>query len=203
MSGSWVRWLKQRRRETGEVGPRPRRYGPRRKLATLGISRPTVRTSTRSNLFRETESHRPLRTLRAHRDPLAVTRRVSPAVQLRRMPELLPPCRVLGRWAIMKTASDELQVDTLAGSRDGTRGRSVGSQQTVQRGLHAGSIPLHRRFGTLMAVSALRAHRHTVLEAAAGPKFRLPIPPSGFDSSEAREGRRRVRRRFPQCAPPG
>jgi transposase len=33
VSGSWVRWLKQRRRETGEVGPRPRRYGPRRKLA--------------------------------------------------------------------------------------------------------------------------------------------------------------------------
>ena len=32
VSGSWVRWLKQRRRETGEVGPRPRRYGPRRKL---------------------------------------------------------------------------------------------------------------------------------------------------------------------------
>jgi transposase len=32
-SGSWVRWLKQRRRETGEVGPRSRRYGPRRKLA--------------------------------------------------------------------------------------------------------------------------------------------------------------------------
>ncbi len=33
VSGSWVRWLKPRRRETGEVGPRPRRYGPRRKLA--------------------------------------------------------------------------------------------------------------------------------------------------------------------------
>jgi transposase len=32
VSGSWVRWLKPRRRETGEVGPRPRRYGPRRKL---------------------------------------------------------------------------------------------------------------------------------------------------------------------------
>jgi transposase len=32
VSGSWVRWLKQRRRETGEVGPRPRRYGPRPKL---------------------------------------------------------------------------------------------------------------------------------------------------------------------------
>ncbi len=35
---------------------------------------------------------------------LAVTRRVSPAVQSRRMPELLPPCRVLGRWATMETA---------------------------------------------------------------------------------------------------
>src|SRR2546428_5359059 len=34
VSGSWVRWLKQRRRETGEIGPRPRRYGPHRKLET-------------------------------------------------------------------------------------------------------------------------------------------------------------------------
>lgn len=33
VSGSWVRLLKQRRRETGEVAPRPQRYGPRRKLA--------------------------------------------------------------------------------------------------------------------------------------------------------------------------
>lgn len=33
VSGSWVRLLKQRRRETGEIGPRPQRYGPRRKLA--------------------------------------------------------------------------------------------------------------------------------------------------------------------------
>ena len=33
VSGSWVRWLKQRRCETGEIGPRPRRYGPPRKLA--------------------------------------------------------------------------------------------------------------------------------------------------------------------------
>jgi transposase len=32
VSGSWVRWLKPRRRETGEIGPRPRRYGPHRKL---------------------------------------------------------------------------------------------------------------------------------------------------------------------------
>ena len=32
VSGSWVRWLKQRRRETGEVAPRSQRYGPRRKL---------------------------------------------------------------------------------------------------------------------------------------------------------------------------
>jgi transposase len=32
VSGSWVRLLKQRRRETGEVAPRPQRYGPRRKL---------------------------------------------------------------------------------------------------------------------------------------------------------------------------
>lgn len=32
VSGSWVRWLKQRRRETGEIGPRPQRYGPRSKL---------------------------------------------------------------------------------------------------------------------------------------------------------------------------
>ena len=34
VSGSWVRLLKQRRRETGEVAPRPQRYGPRRKLAS-------------------------------------------------------------------------------------------------------------------------------------------------------------------------
>ncbi len=33
VSGSWVRLLKQRRRETGEIGPRPQRYGPRPKLA--------------------------------------------------------------------------------------------------------------------------------------------------------------------------
>ena len=33
VSGSWVRLLKQRRRDTGEVAPRPQRYGPRRKLA--------------------------------------------------------------------------------------------------------------------------------------------------------------------------
>ena len=33
VSGSWVRLLKQRRRETGEVAPRRQRYGPRRKLA--------------------------------------------------------------------------------------------------------------------------------------------------------------------------
>ena len=32
VSGSWVRWLKQRRRETGAIGPRPQRYGPRAKL---------------------------------------------------------------------------------------------------------------------------------------------------------------------------
>ena len=34
VSGSWVRLLKQRRRTTGEVAPRPQRYGPRRKLAS-------------------------------------------------------------------------------------------------------------------------------------------------------------------------
>ncbi len=33
VSGSWVRLLKQRRRETGEVAPRLQRYGLRRKLA--------------------------------------------------------------------------------------------------------------------------------------------------------------------------
>lgn len=33
VSGSWVRWLKNRRRETGQVGPQPRRYGPSPKLA--------------------------------------------------------------------------------------------------------------------------------------------------------------------------
>ena len=33
VSGSWVRLLKQRRRETGEIGPRPQRYGPPSKLA--------------------------------------------------------------------------------------------------------------------------------------------------------------------------
>jgi transposase len=33
VSGSWVRLLKQRRRATGEVAPRPQRYGPRPKLA--------------------------------------------------------------------------------------------------------------------------------------------------------------------------
>ena len=32
VSGSWVRLLKQRRRQTGEIGPRPQRYGPRAKL---------------------------------------------------------------------------------------------------------------------------------------------------------------------------
>jgi transposase len=32
VSGSWVRLLKQRRRETGDVAPRPQRYGPRPKL---------------------------------------------------------------------------------------------------------------------------------------------------------------------------
>lgn len=32
VSGSWVRLLKQRRRETGEIGPRPQRHGPRSKL---------------------------------------------------------------------------------------------------------------------------------------------------------------------------
>ncbi len=32
VSGSWVRWLKQRRRQTGAIGPQPRRYGPRPKL---------------------------------------------------------------------------------------------------------------------------------------------------------------------------
>jgi len=32
VSGSWVRWLRQRRRQTGEIGPRAQRYGPRRKL---------------------------------------------------------------------------------------------------------------------------------------------------------------------------
>ena len=29
VSGSWVRWLKQRRRETGEIGPRRQRYHAR------------------------------------------------------------------------------------------------------------------------------------------------------------------------------
>ena len=32
VSGSWVRLLRQRRRETGEIAPRAQRYGPRRKL---------------------------------------------------------------------------------------------------------------------------------------------------------------------------
>lgn len=32
VSGSWVRLLRQRRRETGETAPRAQRYGPRRKL---------------------------------------------------------------------------------------------------------------------------------------------------------------------------
>jgi len=32
VSGSWVRLLKQRRRETGEVAPRAQRHGPRPKL---------------------------------------------------------------------------------------------------------------------------------------------------------------------------
>lgn len=32
VSGSWVRLLRQRRRETGDIGPRAQRYGPRRKL---------------------------------------------------------------------------------------------------------------------------------------------------------------------------
>jgi transposase len=32
VSGSWVRLLRQRRRDTGEIGPRVQRYGPRRKL---------------------------------------------------------------------------------------------------------------------------------------------------------------------------
>lgn len=32
VSGSWVRLLKQRRRETGEVAPRAQRYGRRRML---------------------------------------------------------------------------------------------------------------------------------------------------------------------------
>ncbi len=32
VSGSWVRLLRQRRRETGEIEPRAQRYGPRRKL---------------------------------------------------------------------------------------------------------------------------------------------------------------------------
>jgi len=32
VSGSWVRLLRQRRRKTGEIGPRAQRYGPRRKL---------------------------------------------------------------------------------------------------------------------------------------------------------------------------
>lgn len=33
VSGSWVRLLRQRRRATGEMGPRAQRYGPRPKLA--------------------------------------------------------------------------------------------------------------------------------------------------------------------------
>jgi len=33
VSGSWVRLLKQRRRETGEIAPRAQRYGPQPKLA--------------------------------------------------------------------------------------------------------------------------------------------------------------------------
>ncbi len=32
VSGSWVRWLKPRRRKTGDIGPRPQRHGPRRTL---------------------------------------------------------------------------------------------------------------------------------------------------------------------------
>ena len=32
ISGSWVRLLRQRRRETGAIGLRVQRYGPRRKL---------------------------------------------------------------------------------------------------------------------------------------------------------------------------
>lgn len=33
VSASWVRRLKQRRRETGEIAPRAQRYGPRPRLA--------------------------------------------------------------------------------------------------------------------------------------------------------------------------
>ena len=33
VSSSWVRRLKQRRRETGQIGPRQQRHGPARKLS--------------------------------------------------------------------------------------------------------------------------------------------------------------------------
>ena len=33
VSSAWVRRLKQRRRETGQIGPRQQRHGPRPKLA--------------------------------------------------------------------------------------------------------------------------------------------------------------------------
>ena len=37
VSGSWVRLLKQRRRETGEVAPRVQRHGRRRMLEPVGL----------------------------------------------------------------------------------------------------------------------------------------------------------------------
>ena len=49
VSASWVRRLKQRRRETGEIAPRAQRYGPR-PARRFGLARETVRKMLRYRL---------------------------------------------------------------------------------------------------------------------------------------------------------
>ena len=53
VSASWVRRLKQRRRETGEIAPRAQRYGPRPVLAPpLGHPRGADSRAARSHVGR-------------------------------------------------------------------------------------------------------------------------------------------------------
>ena len=53
------------------------------------------RPQSHRTLFCKAESDRPRRPMSDDRYPLAVARRISAALQPRRMPELFPPCRLL------------------------------------------------------------------------------------------------------------
>ena len=119
VSGSWVRLLKQRRRETGEVAPRVQRHGRRRMLE------PHLHTLAALR-----------RPLSIQRDPLALPRRLSAALQPRGMPQLLSTLRLPGHHTVMKSALGAAGpspdgAEVVPGGRMGILGLQPGVPQAV------------------------------------------------------------------------